>query len=279
MSLDIQITDEDLPVLPVVANQALDLLQNPDVDTRKIDELIRQDPSLTQRILRVANSPFYAGRTQSQTIWAAVVRLGVRQLRCVILTAATGELFKEDDVIIQNIWDHSIATAVASHVLAEQLSAPFTGEAFIAGMLHDVGKVVIYRQHPEVYAEAIDEARQTGRRVHEVEEKKFTYFTHMSVGGLITRKWKLLPAISESARLHHDFERAINEDVENAALVCVVSLASEIVDRLGIGDPVALDENIDRLACADYLKIQPPQIESIAKKVMEQFEAQCEMMS
>src|ERR1700686_2642752 len=106
MSLDIKITDQDLPVLSAVATQALDLLQDPKVTNRRIEELIRQDPALTERLLRTANSPFYAGHKQSSTISDAIFRLGLRQLRNVIIVAATGELFSDNDPTIQTFWDH-----------------------------------------------------------------------------------------------------------------------------------------------------------------------------
>ena len=103
MALDIQITDSDLPVLSPVATQALELLNDPNVTNRKIEEFIRKDPSLTQRVLHMANSPFYAGRSQFQSIADAIVRIGLRQLRMILLTAATGQLFSVGEETAQKL--------------------------------------------------------------------------------------------------------------------------------------------------------------------------------
>jgi putative nucleotidyltransferase with HDIG domain len=274
MILEIQISDQNLPVLSAVASQAMTLLNDPDINAKKIDDLIRQDPSLTQRLLHVANSPFYSGRFQAQSISDAVVRLGMRQLRNVILVAASGELFSEDDPHIKNFWEHAIATALASNILAEELRTAQTEEAFIAGMFHDVGKVIIYSQHPEPYAETMSEAQEAESRLFAIEDEKFRYFSHMTVGGLTIRKWKLADSIAETTHFHHVVESEISNKLINPNLTCIVSLASVLVNNLNLSGADDPKIDVEPLACARHLNFPISKLDNIGERITEVFSAQ-----
>lgn len=274
MGLDICITDQDLPVLSAVATQALELLQDPLVTNRRIEELIRQDPALTERLLRTANSPFYAGRNQSSTISDAILRLGLRQLRNVIIVAATGELFSDNDPMIQSFWDHSIASAMTANLLSELLHSPHHEESFIAGMLHDVGELIIYRQHSELYREMLEEVKATGRPLQELENEKFQYFTHMSVGGLVVRKWRLSDSIAEAARFHHDLESEIPSALQYKTQACIASVADVVIGNLGLGMPVRSWEEIPTLACAQYLHLSAAHVTVLKDRLPGLLEAQ-----
>lgn len=274
MGLDIQITDQDLPVLSAVATQALDLLQDPLVTNRRIEELIRQDPALTERLLRTANSPFYAGRNLSSTISDAIFRLGLRQLRNVIIVAATGELFSDNDPMIQAFWDHSIASAITANLVSELLHAPHHEESFIAGMLHDVGELIIYRQHPEIYRVLLEDVKTTGLPLQDLENERFQYFTHMSVGGLVVRKWRLSDSIAEAARFHHDLEKEIPSALQYQTQACIVSVADVVIGNLGLGMPTHEWEEIPTLACAQYLHLTVAHINVLKDRLPGLLEAQ-----
>ncbi len=269
MAVDLKITDQDLPVLSAIAAQALQLLQDPNVTNSKIDELIRQDPSLTQRVLHTANSPFYSGKFQSQTIRDAVVRLGIRQLRNIIVVAATGELFNADDPFIHDLWDHATACALASHVLAETLHLPHAEESFIAGMLHDVGKLVIYKQHPHIYQPLLEQSKAEQICISKLEEENFKIFTHMSVGGLVARKWKLPESLAEVARFHHDTYREIPLNLTNVNLVCLVSLADVMVNMEGIGGMGGVYEDLGAMAFVKELNFPLEKLDAARKRFME----------
>lgn len=255
MGLELQITEKDLPVLSVVATKALDLLRNPNVTNTQLNELIGQDPALAQRVLHIANSPFYSGRCESRKISDAIVRLGLRQLRNVILAAATGELFDVSDPIIQSLWQHSLATAMACEKLVAPLHVAEAEEAFVAGMLHDVGKFIIYQQHPKFYSAMMKEAEEKGKRLYQLELTHFEFFHHMSVGGMVIRKWRLPSTVAEAARFHHDLELTLPPRMENKPLACLVSLASILVNNLGYGAPAVKDEEMLHLSCASLFEL------------------------
>jgi len=267
MPLDIAITDQDLPVLSTIATQAIELLADPNVNNKKIDELIRQDLALTERVMRTANSPFYGGRRQTTTISDAIFRLGLRQLRNVLVVAATGELFSGADPVIQALWEHGLACAMASQILADACEIVHKEEAFIAGMLHDVGQLIIYRQHPEAYGALLAEAREGGRPLPDVEAEHLQYFTHMSVGGLVVRKWRLADSVAEAARFHHDVEREVPRPVVCKALVCVVSLADILVEQLGRETPAVDWDGLEALACSQFLNLGRARLEPLLPRL------------
>lgn len=276
VNLDIQITDQDLPVLSAVATQSLDLLNDPMVTNRRLEELIRQDPSLTERVLRTANSPFYGARRPSNSISEAIFRVGLRQIHTILIVAATGELFSAKDPVIQTLWKHATVTALTCNFLAERLKVAHREEAFISGMLHDVGQMVIYRQHPVIYGQMMEESQRTQRQILELENERFQYFNHMTVGGLVIRKWGLSDCIAECARFHHELEREVpaNLDLSIVPLASIVSLAENLVSNLGYGVPAYTLDEIPSLACARHLWITREKVDALCANLSELIEQQ-----
>jgi putative nucleotidyltransferase with HDIG domain len=268
MALDIQITDKDLPVLSVVATQALELLQDKNVTHRRIEELIRQDLALTERLLRTANSPFYATRNSSTSISQAILRLGLRQLRTTIVIAATGELFNSDDAVIRELWDHALATAIAANQLADLLQMEQAEEAFIGGMLHDVGKLIIYHQHPDTYRQLMEEAKTCGRDLQELEVERFEYFSHMLVGGLVVRKWRLSDSIAEAARFHHALETEIPRHLKTPKLACLISVANRLVHQLEMPWAEHDWEKMLAMPCSGEIGVTRVQLEAVRQEIL-----------
>lgn len=274
MDYEIQISEQDLPVLSAVANKALALMRNENVTNQQLEELIKQDPALTQRVLHMSNTPFYAGRTESRTIMAAIARLGLRQLRNLIVMAASGELFDAADPIAQNLWDHSIASAIAGQILADHFKCTGTEEAFIASMLHDVGKLIIYRQVADDYGALLGAAQAGGRRMLQAENETFKYFDHCSVGALTVRKWRLPEGVTESIRFHHNLETAPPTNLTNPNLAAIVSLANVFANNLGHGRILCPWPAVGEMACARHLRLDLAQTEALAGKVSLAIEAQ-----
>lgn len=232
MKLDIKIEDQDLPVLSIVASQALQLIQDPRTTNQKIKDLICQDPSLAARVLRVANSPFFSGRIPAFTISDALFRLGIANLTNVIVVAATGEFFNESDPVIQFLWDHSKLVAMSASYLAKLLAFENVEEVFVAGLLHDIGKLVILHQYPDIYKPMLQEAVLSHKRLHLLEDESFNFFNHMTIGGLVINKWKLHASIAETARFHHDQETRVPYHVNFPRIVGVVSLTNLLCDMV-----------------------------------------------
>lgn len=274
MRYEIQITEQDLPVLSAVANKALALMRNENVSNSQLDELIRQDPALTQRVLHMSNSPFYAGRSESRTITAAIGRLGLRQLRNLIVLAASGELFDAADPIAQGLWDHSVASAIAGQILADHFKFEGTEEVFIASMLHDVGKLIIYRQFPEDYGKMLSESQAGGKRMLQSENETFQFFDHCTVGALTVRKWRLADSVAAPVRFHHKLETEIPREATNSNLAALVSLSSIYANNLGHGRPLCPWPEVGETACARHLGLGLKDIDTLLETVQQALDSQ-----
>ena len=150
-SLSFRLEDVDLPVISGVAMEAMRLVSDGQTNAADIEKIIRVDQALAARILRLSNSPVFCGKVPVRSIRQAVTRLGVRHLRAALYIAASSELFDQSDHHVREFWSHGLATALASHWLSERLGIRDSDECFVAGLLHDVGKVLIYRQAAEAY--------------------------------------------------------------------------------------------------------------------------------
>ncbi len=277
MPIQIEVSEQDLPVLSVVASKALELLQDPNITHNKLEELIRRDPSMTSRLLHIANSPFYSTKMEAKSISDAARVLGMQQLNNIIIAAATGELFDANDSVAQTLWDHAQTVALASQTMAESLALAGADEAYVAGLLHDIGKIIIYRQHPALYAEMLVQSQATGKTMQELEIEAFKFFSHTSIGGLLVRKWRLSTTIAEAARYHHDLPRLIPREMGNAPVACVVTLANIIVNGLqGTGAPPDAAA-LEGIACSERLGLSRERIgrliELVQTRVIENNEA------
>lgn len=233
--LDVKIDDSDLPVLSAVAIDAMAQINTGEPSASDLEKLIRRDPALAMRILRLANSPLHAGRVKIASISQAVVRLGMRNLKEAILVAATGEVFDHKDPYARAFWEHAISVGYASHWLAKKLGIGAAEDCFLAGMLHDIGKLIIYKQVAKAYGEIIDEAALDGTRFYLYEKERLRFCTHESVGALVGRKWALSPEMIEVIRFHHEIEDDEACVTDTRDLVSLVSVANLVANKLGHG--------------------------------------------
>lgn len=242
MSFNISLDDSDLPVLSIVATQAMTLIEQENATAGDLERLIRGDASLASRVLRLANSPVYGGKVKIASISQAVVRLGMTQLKNTILMAAMGAVFDHTDPIVSSLWKHSIATSMASRWLAEEIGGADPEDAFVAGLLHDVGKIHIYNQEPDAYRSLIEETTNAGRRFYAREHEVIEFTSHESVGALLARKWQLTNEIIEVIRFHHEIEDNPSAVAENQWIVALVATANLLANHLDFGSDCVTDE-------------------------------------
>lgn len=234
-AFDIRIKDEDLPVLSTIATRILGVVESSDTSTKDLEKLIRLDPALTLRILRLANSPVYGGRVKTASVDQAIVRLGLKELKRATVIAATGEVFQDTDPYVKIFWRHAVAVALISHRLSKDLGVGEPEECFVAGLVHDVGKVIIYRQAADLYGGLVDEAALNGSRFYKHERRKMNYCSHETIGALVGRKWDLTPETVEIIRFHHDIEDKPEMSDQASPTVALISISNLLANRLGFG--------------------------------------------
>ncbi len=226
--------------LPEIALRINKLIDDPASTAQNIADLISQDAALTIRLLKIVNSPFYNFSAQVDTISQAITIIGTRELRDLAMATSIVEKFNsipEDLVSPESFWCHNIACATAARTIAKQLNIKNSERLFIAGLLHDIGKLVMYLASPELSKQVIDLSDLPDVNITQLEEIAFG-FNHGELGAELIKVWNLPAMLVETTLSHHKPSAAINYPTE----VAVVHLANNIANT--IETPFSLDDDI-----------------------------------
>ena len=195
-----------LPPLPLAAQRLLSATSDPAIDIRTLTRIVEKDQVLTTRILRVANSSFYGLPRQVETISKAVVILGIQAVRNIALRAAMLGLQRGGDGVLKShleaFWKHAIAVASAAQLLAIPLRLPQPEVAFVAGLLHDLGKVILIEVLGERYVRLLDGVKHGTAPLHVREHVAFG-ITHTQAGYALCEHWKIPMQLTRVVAAHH----------------------------------------------------------------------------
>jgi len=198
---------KDLPTLPDVVIQCNKLLQNPDVLLADLVKIIEEDQSIATKILRIVNSAFYGFPGKITTISQAVIILGFNTIRNIMLSVSVFSAFpaKEDSDLfnLTKFWKHSVGCGSTAKILCEKLKVANSGEIFIAGLLHDLGKIVLVQFFQKEFYRALQAAHQKNILIFEAEKEEFGA-SHSQVGKYLAERWKLPPNLIEVITYHHN---------------------------------------------------------------------------
>jgi len=254
---------ERLPSIPAIYFEIVETLQHPDCSVEAIGELVSRDPGLTAKILQLVNSAFFGFAREVSSARDAVMLLGIGTIRSLALTTHLFSAFKGEGICpVEQVWKHSMQVARVAREIVEMQCGDDTlsEEAFTAGMLHDIGKMILADQMPDRYAELQERAAQEKRPLSDVEEETLGA-THADIGAYLLDLWGLPVPLVEAVALHHHPLRA-NEfafssltavHVANHLVMTVAGnaaldgLDALYLDRLGLGSRL-LEW---RAACAD----------------------------
>jgi putative nucleotidyltransferase with HDIG domain len=225
---------DNLPTLPAVAMEVLRLSNDATAQASDFESLLRRDQALTAKVLKLVNSPFFGLRNPVTSIPHAIVVLGMRTLRSVVVAAQTSRLLDKQLVPYGfddgGMWKHSMSCASLTRVLAKRATmGPDTlEELFVGGLLHDVGKVILAPHVAGAQAE-FDRVRAACGDVVRAEHDVLGT-THPEIGGAMARKWGLSASLVELIEGHH---RPLAEGADRRLLV--VQTANEVCNQLGVG--------------------------------------------
>jgi len=224
----------DLPAMPNVASKVLELSSDPGTSAQQLQQVIADDQALTARILKIANSAMYASSRKIRTLTEAIVLLGFNSIRSLVVTSAARNLYdtKRSRMGLKErlLWEHSMGCAFACRLLAKKKAPALAEEAFLAGLLHDIGKLVLNIQVPEHFDEIVQIVYNENRSFHDTEVEMLG-FSHAEVGALLTGKWKLSTALEEAIRNHHTVD-VLDSD---SPLLNYLCLGNEMCKKYGIG--------------------------------------------
>jgi HD-like signal output (HDOD) protein len=217
----------DLKPFPEVARKILAMLDDPNFEVPKVTNAIEEDPVLASNVLRVANSALFGGLNPSRTISQAIVRLGVLSLRQLVLSATIAGLFKDVFGLGLQIRNHCAATAALVRKLARRYGPEVAEDAFLCGLMHDLGKLLLMQTGDPAYLKIIKEqAAQDLEKIH-LKERQAMGFDHAVMGGHVMVMWKIPEPVHRVVAWHHQHERAL-ADPKTSRLSALVNLVDFI---------------------------------------------------
>lgn len=242
----------DLPVLPMVANKVMKVASNPDSTASLLGLVISRDEALASRVLRIANSAFYGVSRKINTISEAVTIIGFDGIKNLALALSMRGVYKSFGLLEQLLWDHSVGVAITAQLAAAHVHVKQKEEVFMAGLLHDVGKVILLNQEKEKYTRVIQMVYNDDFTFTAAEEEVFG-FNHAIVGSLVIKKWNFPDFLVSIARYHNDFPSYKDGDSYISLMLALVNFADLLCNKLGIGRRRP-QEGIDIMSC-DCIKV------------------------
>lgn len=255
----------DLPVLPATSQKVLELMADPEVSIDRIKKLVSTDPGLTMKIMKVANSAFYGSYRNIQNPTQAILRLGLNSVRNIVVATSMRNVYKRFGLTEKLIWEQMIGAALASNLIAKETRRTDPEDAFIGGLLHDVGKVVLNNEFPDKFA-LMMQAVYNDMVPFEVAEKEHFDFSQREVGAYIVKKWGFPEFLEKLIRLFDDRE-ASSKDVNVRDLANTITLADRMCQKFGMGWRKPGGDEVSYSGLPEALDLQKKNLEGLEDKV------------
>jgi putative nucleotidyltransferase with HDIG domain len=246
------------------------LLDDPDVCIEEIARAIRDDPSISAMVLRTVNSARYGLREPVRNIERAAMVLGIREIQKIVLQVAVVQQFdhlpSSPVFDMSELWKHSILTGLVAQDLARVARIPLPvarEDLYTCGLLHDIGKVILFDNFGEHYLEVMVESRNTGRSLWQCEVDSYN-FSHPAIGGVVALQWAL-PAEVEAAIAHH---HGPTDRIAPVGVVAITCLADVIANAVQAGETPPGDLMKDR-RFRSLAGIKPDQLEQVIESAVE----------
>jgi len=213
---------ENFPTLPTVYSAILSKIQDNKTTAKDISDLLILDQASTFKLLSLVNSSIFSFKKKITTISEAVTFLGFNEVRDTILTLAVMNMMKlyrtNKNFNIIELWKHSIFVGIFSKIVAKNLNLANYEELFIAGILHDIGKLALYNSYQNTYVDLIKFSNENNSSLIIEEKKKFS-LNHSEVGALLAKKWNLSKVITDTIEYHHS--KNIEQHENSSAIACI----------------------------------------------------------
>ncbi len=249
----------DIPTLPTVFLNVMSLVRNPNTTMKEVAAAVETDPAISMKILKLINSAFYGLARTVDSVHQAVVLLGTNTLKNIVMSVS---IFKAlSDTSVESsfdrvaLWQHSIGCGLIARVIEKHQQIDRNEEGFIAGVIHDIGKIVLDRYFPKDLV-AVRKAIQGKNISFYQAEKEELGVTHCEIGAILAEKWHLPENLVEIISYHHE----INPDSEHARFASLIHISNILARKYGVGsggdnhipefDPTAmeqLDLSLDQL--------------------------------
>ncbi len=246
----------ELPALPKAACHIMAVIEDPKTTATRLEKALAMDQTLTAKVLRIANSPFYGAVREIRTVSEAIVRLGFVTIRNWTVVTATKSVFLAPGAgaLYQKIWRQSVLSAMASQLVGQALGTREPEGLFIGGLMQNIGQLVLARSHPQLFQEILIQSEISGKPYHEV-EKRLLGFDHGALGALLIQDWNLSEDLEQAVRWHHCFEE---DDAQQSRLAAMIALGEEIAACTGSGTTEDMEENQELESEIDTVEPEKP---------------------
>jgi HD-like signal output (HDOD) protein len=256
-----------MPPLPEVASRVLSIVRDPEYSIDALVGVVRTDPGLTMRILRICNSSLYSLAQPITSVSDAVAYLGSRNLVKLVMVSCSTSYFRNlpanGYADPAGLWRQSMSTATACQAIAERCGHAQPATAFTAGILHNLGCIAMAQVlEPAVLDAAAQQLRDPAANALEV-ERRVLGMDHAAAAGIVTENWNLPPDLRRAARNHHDPARIGADD----DLTALLHVADQLVMGLGIGEPCAGRPHEPCPEALQKLRLQRADLDDVAALV------------
>lgn len=259
---------QTVPSLPSVVIKLRQYLNQPDVSFDTLAKMIEYDPGLTANVLQLSNSAYFGWSRSIRTVKEAIVRLGTNRIFQMVLCMSVAPLVRKPikgyDLKSEDLWRHSIATAICAELTAAELELSCCGEAFTAGLLHDMGKIVL-GTFVDIDDEPIKEIMQSDGLAFNEAEQMVLGIDHAEVAAALLRAWNLPDDVADAVRWHHQPSRAAENRRELADLIHVADFSC-----MGLGFGGGIDNQRYRAdpSAAERLGLGEAVVEKVGAQVL-----------
>lgn len=255
-----------LPVLPELAHKVEELFQRVDVDLDELVKVLQTDPGITSKLISISNSPQYRGLSEIKSLDKAIARIGMKMTENYVLILSKRGLFKIDvpqfEVLLNKVWQHSLATAACAQALAQKLALPDPDSYYTLGMLHDIGKLILLQFFAEMSKKRPDATEQECLELMD----KF----HGEFGAALLASWKFPHEHQQIARFHDTVSNAS----QPSNSLYLIALANLLAIKAGyqVSERVVSDEDISIVS--QRLRAGASVIEAVTQQMNEYMAAQ-----
>ncbi len=228
---------QKMPPLPLTVSKVLEVTKSPKIDAKQLNDVVSLDPVLTGKVLKLVNSAYYSMSNQVTSLVRAIIMLGINTVKNLVLSTAVISTVKRSEnfnaLEIDSFWKHSIGVGVIAKKFAQsiKIDPKKLEEYFVAGLLHDIGKIPLNAEIPDEYVRTINTARQNKKQFDEV-ETELLGINHNDIGLRISELWKLNKSLQYTIQYHHKIEECPDDFKD---FVAVISLANITANRHEIG--------------------------------------------
>jgi putative nucleotidyltransferase with HDIG domain len=262
----------DLPTIPIVATKVMELVESDRATAEELSKVVATDPAVAARVLKISNSSFYGRQGKIQNLSNAIVLLGFVTLKSIVVTASVRQVYQPFGLTEKMLWEHSFGAGLAARTIARTIGGIDQEEAFLAGLFHDIGKVIMNSQDPAKFRMVMERCYNEDLRFNEAEESVYS-FTHEEAGALVIKKWNFPEVLTESVRRHHSFAFTDLSDISLLHLTSVVGLADLFCIRLGIGQRCPREDvQFTESKAASFLGLDEERILRLLEEFQEAYE-------